>query len=137
MAVVLAAEARYVYIRIRWWDQVAERPPQHASRRARRSPLHNVVLSIEEIRRVSGIKRHRRESGKWFEFRARPFPAVAHDILNAESARPAWIRSHRTRIPMRKIKISGPRFGRVLAPSITSLPLRVPTAGRPAIRLLL
>src|SRR5260370_42326706 len=137
MAVVLAAEARYVEIRIMWLEPVAERPPQHASRRARRSPLNNVVLSIEEIRRVSGIKRHRRESGKWFEFRARPFPAVAHDILNAESARPAWIRSHRTRIPMRKIKISVPRFGRFLAPWIISLHFRLRTAVRHAMKSLL
>src|SRR5258708_4616096 len=120
-----------------WLEPVAERPPQHASRRARRSPLHDVVLSIEEIRRVPGIKRHRSESGKWLEFRARPFPAVAHDILNAKSARPAWIRSHRTRIPMRKIKISVPRFGRFLAPWIISLHFRVRSAVRRAMKLLL
>src|SRR5216683_6108256 len=120
-----------------WLEPVAERPPQHASRRARRSPLHDVVLSIEEIRLVSGIKRHRREAGKWFEFRARPFPAVAHHILNAKSARPARIRTHRARIPMRKIKIPIPRFRCFLAPRITSLHFGVRSAVRRAMKLLL
>src|SRR5260370_5592508 len=137
MAVVLAAEARYVEIRIMWLNRVAKQLPPHASRRARRSPLHDVVLSIEEIRRVSGIKRHRRESGKWLEFRARPFPAVAHRILNAKSARPARIRTHRARIPMRKIKIPVPRFRRFLAPRVASLHFRIRSTVRRAMKLLL
>src|SRR5258707_2714852 len=120
-----------------WLEPVAERPPQHASRRARRAPFHDVVLSIEEIRRVSWIKRHGSESGKWLEFCARPLPAVAHHILNAKSARPARIRSHRTRIPMRKIKISVPRFRRFLAPWIVALHFRVRSAVRRAMKLLL
>src|SRR5260370_12565756 len=137
MAVVLAAEARYVEIRIMWLAPVPARPPQHASRRARRTPLKDVVLSLEEIRRVSGIKRYLRESGKRFEFRARPVPAVAHRILNAKSARPARIRTHRARIPMRKIKIPVPRFRRFLAPRVASLHFRIRSTVRRAMKLLL
>src|SRR5580765_1927576 len=106
--VVLALDAteRCVPIRVVRLKPITERPPQHARRCAGRTAFHHIVLAIEEIRRISGIKGHRRETGKRFEFGARPFPAVTDQVMDSISACAARIGTYRAGIPMREIKIS-------------------------------
>src|SRR5579859_693534 len=107
-----------VDVRIMWLKPVPEGSPQHACSRSRRPALHHEVLPIEEIRRIAGIKRHRRESRKWRERRSGPFPAVAYQVANPEVARSFRICSRRCRIPLMKIKIAVPRAGDLFSPWI-------------------
>src|SRR4029077_7608376 len=99
-------------------EPVPERPPQHARGRARRTTLHHEVLPIEEIRRISGIKRKWLEPGKRSERRARPFPTIPDEIGNAEVAVTPWVRSCRNRVPALEIKIAVPRGRRFRAPGV-------------------
>ena len=99
-------------------EPVAERPPEHARGRARRTALHHEVLAIEEIRRVPGIKRKWMESRERRKRRARPFPTVPNDVGDAEVADALGVRSRGNRIPALKIKIAVPRGGRFRAPGV-------------------
>src|SRR5207237_4116830 len=55
-----AAESR-ICILIMWLKPIAEGAPQHAGDSARRTAFHDVVLAIEEIRRIPAIE------GGWLE----------------------------------------------------------------------
>ena len=89
-----AAKLR-VHVRVMRLEPVAERPPQHARGRARRTALHHEVLPIEEIRGIPGIERKWLEPGKGRKRRARPFPAIPHEIGDAEIAVALRVRSRR------------------------------------------
>src|SRR5690242_20072083 len=114
---------------------VTERSPQHARSRARRAAFHDVVLAIKEIRGISGIERHRRESVEWLELCPRPFPAIADQVVNAKGARAARIGAHRRRVPMRKIKIAVARAGKLVSPGVLTLDRIIRSSVRGAMKL--
>src|SRR5579859_7574088 len=118
LLLVLYSPEFFVDVRIMRLKPVPEGSPQHARSRSRRPALHHVVLPIEEIRGIAGIKGHRRESRKWRERRSGPFPAVAYQVANPEGARSFRICSRRYRIPLMKIKIAVPRAGGFFSPWI-------------------
>src|SRR5215470_1113691 len=80
-------------------EPVTERCPQHASRGPRRSALHDIVFSVKEICRISGIKRERHETGKRLKWGRGPFPSIAQHVFDAESACSAGMRVNRHRLP--------------------------------------
>ena len=52
------------------------------------------MLAVEKIRRISRVERHGLKSRKGREFRARPFPSVADEVLHVESAGASQVRAH-------------------------------------------
>src|ERR1700685_2716880 len=120
-ALVFDATKRRVDKWIVWLEPVTKRTSQHAGSRAGRATLHYVVLTIKKISRISWIKGHRLKSGKGLEHRASPFPSVADDVVYSERACSARVRSHRTWIPMLKIKIAVFLAGCLIAPGIIAL----------------
>src|SRR5208282_917859 len=121
LVLVFHATEGCVDVRIVRLEPVPEGSPQHARSRSRRPSLHHIVFAIEEIRGIAGVKGHRHKSGKRLKFRSRPFPPVAHQIVNAKRARPFWMRSRWCRIPLLKIKIAVTRAWRTIAPRKSSL----------------
>src|SRR5262252_2310091 len=77
--------------------------------------------AIKEICGIAWIERHRGESRERGELRARPFPAVSDEVVNAERAGARRIRTHRRRIPGTKIKIAVALGWWLVAPGIKTL----------------
>src|SRR5581483_12382144 len=95
-------------------EPVAEGASQHARRGARRTAFHDVMLPIEEVGGIPGIKRKRLKFRERSKRSGCPFPAVAQQIPDTKSAPPFLECVHRHRIPALKIKIPQPgtrRFG--------------------------
>src|SRR5262245_46489498 len=80
-------------------EPVAEAPAHELFCRGRGGALHDVVLAVEEVRRVLGIGGHRLESLKRSEDRRGPFPTVAHEVVNAPRARASRTRARGNGIP--------------------------------------
>src|SRR6266404_8310549 len=114
-----------------WLEPIAEGTPEHAGGGARRTPFHHIVLSVEEICRVTWIECPRRESGQRRKHRARPFPAVAHQVMNSKCACTVGICSAWRGIKMSKIEIAKLRPRRFFAPRIAALliAMRHPVGG--------
>src|ERR1700747_2629651 len=119
-----------------WLEPIAEGTPEHAGGSARRTPFHHIVLSVEEICRVTWIEWHRRESRQRCEYCARPFPAVAYQVVNSKCAGTVGMRAARSRIKMRKIEIAELRSGNFFAPRIGALLIGVRDSIRRAMELL-
>src|SRR5215472_9413404 len=94
-----------VHIRIMRLEPIPERSSQQTRRRARRTALQDEVLTIKEICRIPGIERERLEPREGSEWCARPLPAVADKIGDAEPAVTFGIRTHWNGIPAFKIKV--------------------------------
>src|ERR1039457_3281144 len=78
---------------------IAETRAQHAGGGSHAAAFQNVVLAIEELRRVPGVAREGLESGERSELRRRPLPSVAEQPLDAERAPAQGARVHRRRVP--------------------------------------
>src|ERR1700731_3659809 len=78
------------------------------------------MLAVKKIRRISRVERHGLESGEGGEFRARPFPSVADQVLHIKSAGACRVPTHRRRLPGMKIKIAVTLRRRFIAPGIES-----------------
>ena len=87
-------------------EPVAERTAQHAAGGAGRPAFQHVVLAVEEICGIAWIEGHGRESWKRLELGARPLPAVADKIVDAESAGARGMRADRRGVPGEKIEIA-------------------------------
>src|SRR5271163_3061911 len=120
LLVLHATECR-VDVRIVRLKPVPEGSPQHASGSARRPSLHHVVFAVEEIRGIAGVEGHGHKPRERREFRSRPFPPVAHQIVNSKRARSVRMRACWRRIPLLEIKVPTSRARRVVAPRISSL----------------
>src|SRR5919109_1095646 len=79
------------------------------------------MLAIEEVCGIARIKGHRHESREGSELRARPFPAVSDEIIDAESASAGRVRAHGRGIPGAKIKIAVALGGCLVAPGVSPL----------------
>src|SRR4029079_15541743 len=93
-----------IYVGIAGAEPVAEGRPQQFLRRRHRRPFHDEMLTVEEVRRVFRIRRHRLETGEGAERRARPFPTVPNQILDAPGTRPYWMCAGGFWIPAREIE---------------------------------
>src|SRR6185503_1333328 len=88
------------------------------------------MLAIEKIRRVFGIRHHRRKPGKRTKDRRGPLPTVADEIVNAPRARARGERANGDWVEMHKVKIPALSRRRSLAPWIRLLdPVRGPKRG--------
>src|SRR5579862_3872337 len=65
------------------------------------------MLAVEEIRRISGIKREFFKAGKWPEWRRGPLPSVPEHLDRSVHAGGTQV--HRRRIPPSKICVYGSR----------------------------
>src|ERR1700675_4705124 len=74
-----AAKTR-IHILIMRLEPVTKRGPQHARSGTRRAALHDEMLAIKEISRVSPVERKGLETWKWTENGGGPFPPVAQHI---------------------------------------------------------
>src|SRR5215468_9848054 len=119
-----------------WLEPVTEGTAQHAGGCARRAALHDVVLAVKEIRGIARIKRHSGESGERAKNGARPFPAVADKIVNAERAGAIGMRTDGNGIPICEIKVAVFVAGRDIAPGVLSLGGAVRRAIGGAVKLL-
>src|SRR5882672_3359747 len=95
---------RRVDVRVPRAEPVAERRPQQLARGGGRRTLHDEVLAVEEIGRVLWIRRHRPESWKRRERRARPFPSIPDEILDAPRAGTGRMGARRLGIPAREVE---------------------------------
>src|SRR5579864_9606530 len=110
-----AAESR-IHVLVMRLEPVAEGTPQHACGSARRSAFHDVVLAVEKVGGVAGIKRKALEARERSEERRRPFPAIAQEIAHAECTLACGGCSDRRGIPALKIEIAAPRRRLFIAP---------------------
>ena len=79
------------------------------------------MLAVKKVCGISRIKRARAETVKRRKYGARPFPAVAQQVMHAKGAGARGIRSYRAGIPMSKIEISVQFRGLRIAPRIKPL----------------
>src|SRR6202011_4666574 len=114
-----ATECR-VYVWIMSLEPIAKRWPQHARGSSRRTTLHHIMLAVKKIRRISRVERHGFESGEGCEFRARPLPPVADQVLYVKSAGACWVRTHGRRLPGMKIKTAVALGWSFITPGIES-----------------
>src|SRR5262249_17861191 len=93
-------------------------------------------LAIKKVGRISWIVGHRGKTGQRSENAARPFPAVADQIVHAESAGARRMRADGDWVPIRKIEITVLRGGRFISPRILTLESAVRCAIGSAMELL-
>src|SRR5579884_2615610 len=115
-----APESR-IHVLVMRLEPVAEGTPQHACGGARRSAFHDVVLAVEKVGGVAGIKRKALKAGERSEERRRTFPAITKKVTHAECALTCAGCSDRSGIPALKIKIAPPRGGLFITPRILPL----------------
>src|SRR5271168_336534 len=77
MGLILHQTKARVHVRIIGPEPVAETRSRKQTRRAWRSPLHHKMPVIEEVARITWIRRMRFESRERSEQVARPLPPVA------------------------------------------------------------
>src|SRR3989441_10263515 len=89
-----------------WLKPIAEGAPQHAGGSARRTAFHDVVLGIEEIRRIPAIEGEWLETLEGREQSRSPFPTIAEQVSHTKgalrlrkSANLSWIPSLEIKIP--------------------------------------
>src|SRR5947208_10443521 len=120
-----ATEGR-IDIRIPCPEPVAERRPQQLACGRRRGAFHDEMLAIEEVGGVFRVRRLRAKPWKRTERRARPFPAVAHQVLDSPMAGTLWMGAGRLRIPAREVEHAVDRGRRGIAPRVPTLAGRRP-----------
>src|SRR5215467_1548825 len=79
------------------------------------------MQAVVEVCRIVGIERQGRKSWKRRELRARPLPAIANEIVDAERAGTRGMRAHRGGIPGMEVKIAVALGWRLVAPGIVAL----------------
>src|SRR5436853_659687 len=99
-----AAESR-ICILIMWLKPIAEGAPQHAGGSARRTAFHDVVLAIEEIRRIPAIEGEWLEALEGREQSRSPFPTIAEQVSHTKGALRLRKSANRSWIPSLEIKI--------------------------------
>ena len=81
-----------------------------------RGALDHVVLAVEEVGGIFGIRRHRFESRKGSEDGRGPFPPVADQIVHAPGTGAARAGADRDRIPGREVEVPARGIGSRVAP---------------------
>src|SRR5271163_2815173 len=95
------------------------------------------MLTVKKIRGIARVKRAGLETFKGSENGARPFPAVAEQVLNTEGAVAGWVRPDGRGIPVAKIEIAMQFGWRRVTPGKTAFPCAFWRAVGSAMKLLL
>src|SRR5216684_792114 len=120
-ALIVRTTERGVDVRIAWAEPVSEAAADELGSCGRRRPLHHVVLAVEEVRGVQGIRRHWREAGEAVKDRRGPLPAITDEVFDAPGAGAGRIRADRYRIPVCESEITARLIGKRIPPRKTAL----------------